>query len=408
MPPLFQTPALRGEEKTSRPFPEMPEVLYYEGFETSAVTWKVGKVDTATVQGPGNAHSFKLGETKKDNDKWWSGSTDLPVRFPAGMDPNEIHIQFMLWTDEMGEIGIKFKDGDFSEKAHSMKVKAWCPVLLRLCDLTKDKKHVTKDASFRNVEVSFRPRDKNKTPNVFIDDFIISCGARPADLLPRLATLESGHAALIRSAAQDGFTFSPQIKEALQSALKHQTGSRKPKTVLVVGARSSDTNELVKGLEADAAREKAAGFNFVPAAAPNGFPLGGLDDMRTLLSYNIQKTEAGVALLMLGHADTLARGRPGDSTKVVLERILEAGCVPILCLPPAPQKNDKGKPDAFTSSVSNVCLELGVPWVDEGFCIKNLKNAMDKQDLSTAGVEALAGLAMQAIKHVDASVFPRK
>lgn len=401
-----------GEERAWHQFPEMPAVLYYEGFETSAPTWKNGKVDEATVQHPGNPHSYKLGDKKGSNEKTVIGTAEFPAKLPAGLDASDVHISFMLWTDEPGELSLKFKDGDFEEKPRIPKLKAWVPVTLRLSDTSKDKKRPPKDASFRAVELTLKPKDK-KAASVFVDDFIITNGARPADVLRQVVALEARRGAVIRSADKDGFTFSPQIQESLQSTLKRCGAGKKPKTVLVVASRPKEAEDLIKDLSASAGKTKLAGFSFVAGTAPDGAPLCGLDDMRMLLPYSTRRTEAEMALLVLGQADTLKPGgRPGDAARAVLERTLEAGCVPILCLPPLaqnPPKGQKAKPDAFVNAVSNACVELAVPWVDEGFCGKGAAKAAAKREAAAADPEdGLAALAAQAIKHVDANVFGRK
>ena len=407
LPGLIQAGVPGGEEKPYRQYPELPDVLYYEGFETAAVTWKGGTVDSTIVQAPGN-HSYKLDKVKKDKDEVCTASGGVPVKFPAGMEPNEIHIQFTLWTDEPGELSVKLKEGDFEAKPHSFKTRFWCPVAMRVSDFIKDKKRPPKDASFTGVELTYKPRVNDKTASVFIDDFIITYRTPPANLLPAMAALEAKRAALIRSIARDGFTFSPEIKEAMQIVFKRLPAARRVKTVLIAGSTPADTEELAKSVKASAAKLKVYGLNFVAAAAPDGSPLGGLDDMRTLLSYSVRKSEAEMALLMLSNADSQKPGRPSEGVKAVLERTLEANCVPVLCLPPSEEGNEKGKLNSFINSLNNTCIELRVPCMDEGFGLKDAKDALKGKDLAGPGLEKFAEVAAQAIKYMEATASGRK
>lgn len=344
-----------GEEKPFRPIPELPDVLYYEGFETAVVTWKKGKVVTwrkgkveaapgqpEGVEAPGmpdGSHSFKLDPGDWNGaqaDNWVYSYGEFPFRFPGGLDPAEISMQFMFWADDPGlELNFKLKsaEGDFEKKTHPPKAKAWTAISLHLNDFTKDNKRPSKIWQFKAIEVSFKPKDKTKTPAVFIDDFIVTYGSRPADVVGRAAVIFSKVAVMSRSLERDGFTYGPLIQDGLKTAVKALKKPKKPRTVLVVGAQTSDTAELVKSLTAEMAKQKAPGFTFIPATTPDGLPLSGFDDMRTLLSYNAQKNEAEMALLVLGTADMNKPGRQTESMRVVLERLLEAGCVPILCAP---------------------------------------------------------------------------
>lgn len=417
-PGLFHAVALSGEEKPYRQYPELPDVLYYEGFETSAVTWKGGAVDTTVVQRPGN-HSYKLAKVKQDKDEVFTASVDLPVKFPAGMEPNEVYIQFMLCTDQPGELSVKLKEGDWEEKPRSFKTnKTWWPVLMKVAEFHKDKSpRPTKASSFNGVALTYKLKastekaipekantEKASTENFFIDDFIISYRTPPANLLPALAALEAKRATLVRSIGDHGFTFNPQIKETMQSVFK-RLPARKARTVLIVGAKPKDTEDLVKGMNASPAKLKAQGLNFVAATGPDGSCLGGLDDMRTLLSYSARKNEAEMALLMLGNADAEKPGRPSENVRAVLERALEANCVPIVCLPPS---EEGGKVNGFISSVNNACIALSLPWIDEGFGLKEVKNAFDGKELAAPGLEKFSELAVLAIKHMEGMATGRR
>ncbi|MCY3020527.1 MAG: hypothetical protein NTW87_16015 [Planctomycetota bacterium] len=406
MPALLERQLAAGEEKPYRQFPEMPEVLFYEGFEGAAPTWKPGKVDADTVPIPGT-HSWKLGEAEwGKNDKWMTALVELPLNIPGGVDPSQVHVFFQIWCDETGELVVKFKNGDFEEKKTIAKYKMWCPISLALTEAMKDRKHPAKDSAIRQIEIDVKPRDKNKPCTVYVDDILVTVGVRPADILPRVLAMGAKAAAATRTVEKDSFSCSPQSIDILQGILKGLKGKKKPRTVVVAGARGNDTQDLIKGLVANGAKVKAAGFNFIPCAGPDNSSAVGLDGMRAFLPYCLQKNDAEMVLLMLASEDANKPGRTGEGVRAVLERALEAGCVPIVCLPP---NNDKGKPEAFHNTVANLCIQMGLPWVDSAACIKAAKDALDGgKELNAVGVEALSAVAIQAVKHMDANFFGRK
>jgi hypothetical protein len=412
-PSVFAGPAPEPKiERPRGPFAELPMVLFYESFEGATTAFKNGKVDAETVQFP-NTHSFKLQEADWGrNDKWVYGYVENTVPFPAGLDPNDVHIQFSIWSDDPSlELLVRLKNGDFEDKPRLPKPKTWCPIAIKLNDTTKDKKRPTKDSSFTRMEFGLKPRDKNKLPNVFIDDVIVTTGVKPAMVLPRVAAAAVKSAAATRTADKDGFSFSPQAADALEAAYKPFKGRQKARTVVVIGGRGKDTEELIKGMTAAAPKVKATGFSLLPAPTPDTQPVVGLDGMRTLLPYAIHKTDAECVLLVLSFADSQAPGRSTDAVRVAMDRAFEMGCIPIVCLPAAPgniSKQAKTKLDGLTTTVTNFCNQHGLPWMDAATCAKKVEKAMDGNELNAAGVEAVAGVAMEAIKHLDTQFFKRK
>ena len=383
----------------------------YEGFEGATFIFgdgkaENGKVENDLVQIPGT-HSFKLGEHPwaKGDKVLWTQTHFGALKLPGGMDPNSIYVSFSIWSDELGEVKIYLKDGDFEKKEALPKIKAWCPILIKLSETTKDGKHPKPDQNLNYMEIQFRPRDKNKDyPKTYIDDVCITSGVKPSDILPKILAADRKRATVVRNATRDGFEYSLRSSDTLKSALKASTRPR-TKTIVLFGLRPGDGETLLKGLNTEASKIKATGLKCEPATAPDGQSVSGLDDMRTLLSYNIQKKQAEAALLMLGYADAIRPGRPSEYVRTILERTLAMGCVPIVCLPAhasAISKDDGAKLDTFNNTVTNLCIQLGVPWVEESFAIKGEKSPpFDGNELNAQGVELLGELAMSAIKHID-------
>ena len=171
----------------------------------------------------------------------------------------------------------------------------------------------------------------------------------------------------------------------------------------MIGTHGDDAQTLVKSLTAAASKQRATGFAFVAAVSPDGGAAGGLSDLRTCLSYNIQKSEAEYAVILLGVADSLSENRTSEYVRVVMDRAIGMGCVPVLGLPVTSllPKDKKDKVDGVNNTLTNLCGQMGVPAMDLGFAVKGEKGAFDGDELNTQGVEAAAGLAMTVLKHLD-------
>lgn len=405
-----------GEPAPSRPFPEVPSVLIYESFETGTPTWLDGKIEKTVVQIPGT-HSFKLGEADWGRgDKFLWSHIELGTHraiMPASLDPNLIHIQFMIWADELGELIVKFKgDGDFEDKPRIARLKTWTPIVLKMSDTTGGGKRPGKDNKFNWLEILFKPRDKSKPyPNVFIDDVIITYSDRPAAVLPVLMAAQIKRGAVERSVELNGYRYTMQQQTDLKARLKSINRSHKAKTVLVAAARPAENENLAKGLTSAAAKNKAFGFSYLPAVAPDTTPVSGLDNMRIFLASSLEKNDAETVLLVLSAADASKPGRPSEDVRVLMLRILDEGRIPMVCLPaslPGIAEADKNKITGFNNTITNLCISNNVPVIDTGFAIKGITPPFEGESLSPAALDSLANLAVQAVKHIDSNLFGRK
>ncbi|HYG76433.1 MAG TPA: hypothetical protein VEK08_15615 [Planctomycetota bacterium] len=398
-----------------RPFPELRDVLWFEDFENPGTLFEKGKIVTENSQMPGG-HTYELGEADWGrNEKFvWANVplTRSGAKIPGGMNPNQVMVQFMIWSDDTGEITIKckHKDGDYEEKARPNKEKMWVPITIKFADM-RNKNSMPKAEHVTDwLEILFRPRDK-KYPKVYIDDFIITGNAvRPMDVMPRVMLARKAVVELTRTVAKDSFSYSPHTQDLLKSALKSAGVRRKPKHVLVIGSTPGDSDDLVKALSTAAPKIKATGYTFNAATAPDG-TAGGLEDMRMLLPYNVQKENPESMLMVLSYADALRPGRPSESVRVVLERALGAGCVPIVVLAPAAPslgKDEKTKVDAFNTGIVNVCIQLGVMYIDPNAANKSAPEAYDKNELSALGRDGMATVAAQAVRHLELNLFNKK
>jgi hypothetical protein len=187
----------------------------------------------------------------------------------------------------------------------------------------------------------------------------------------------------------------------LKTMLKPFKTRVKSKTAVVAGPTPELTQAWAKSL-ALAAPKVRESWTFRAADSPEQGvnPIGSLADMRTLLPYNLVN-EPEMAVLIVSADEAVGPGRPADSLKVISDRALAAGTIPIVCVP-APVNTDpkvKEKLDAFIKSVAGMCAQLGVPMVNLAVPPKNAKGEPDPK----AGAEPMdkgALLVMNAIKHV--------
>ena len=206
-------------------------------------------------------------------------------------------------------------------------------------------------------------------------------------------------------------------EDALQAAVKHNKLRKKSKTVLVMASRPADMDTLKAALPIAAAKiHGGSEFKFVFADAPDGSPATGLDDMHTLLQYNIYKNDAEIALLVLGENDVsdgiLPGTVPGSETiRAIQERAIEAGCIPIVCAAPGNMTSNtkiRSNLDRLWSAAITASKGATAPWLDIGFAYRDNAAALDKGELTAVGIQSFSELAMKAIKHVDMYVYGRK
>jgi hypothetical protein len=403
----------KPKPKPWRPYEEIPEVLYFESFEFGNGIWSKGSVDDKVSQTPGG-HSYKLGPYE-DKTVWADGHMGSLSQWHlmGGLKPTEVKIQFMLWAELPGKLHLILGD-DQSNASYVLnisKVQTWHPITLDAGEFYKGKDHATEKDSFPIFRVTYAPQGGKPCP-VYIDDVIFALNAKPADLFPRIMAIEGKRAEVYRLASRDGFAFDAKGQEQIQGAIKASKAHRKTKTVLIMGSRPGEAEELKTALTAAAAKTGgASGFRFVAATAPEGMQAGGFEDIRTLLLYNLQKSDAETALLVLGTGDGAGNDLPGsDGMKAILDRALDFGCVPIFCVPLPTMAPDKERTNLsrLNDAAAGASKQLGAPWVDLGFVIRGNAGNADRDKITPAGMQAMAGLMMQAVKHVDSYVFNRK
>ena len=413
-PPPKKEPA-----KPWRPYPEIPEVLYFESFEgETAGIWDKGSINDKVVQAPGT-HSYKMTmlEWAKDNTQYIQADIAGlgPFKLLGGLRSSDVKIQYMLWVEVTARVETQFYEGTtlFKNNFHATKAQTWTPVTLDLatCEGSGSKRPTDKTV-LNQLKIQVQPENA-KACTAYIDDFIITHVAKPADVLARVEGIDGKRGEVLRIAARDGFYFNYVAEENLQAAVKRGKGHKKPKTILVMTSKPGDMETLKAALPAAAAKVHGGSeFKFVFADAPDGTPATGLEDMHTLLQYNILKSDAEMALLVLGEADVSDGLVPGSETiRAIQERALEAGCIPIVCAAPGNMTaNQKVRTnlDRLWSAVITASKATTVPWVDIGFAYKDNNAALEKGELTAIGIQSFAELSMKAIKHVDTYVFGRK
>ncbi len=392
-------------EKPWRPFPEIAEILWYEGFESPTHSGGNGAPSEEQTAPPGH-RSFKLG--MKEKNMHMTGSLGK-AKIPGPLDPNLVFVQFMIWSDELGKITTTFNEtsGELQNVEMISKAKAWVPVVMKLGDHRSPKNRAKAGQVCSGYSITVTSRS-NAACNVYVDDIIITYGAKPEFLMPRFGNILKQLAEITRTVGKDGFNYTPQGNDMLRAAAKASPRKRKPKTIVVLPGAPADGEALVKALTAAASKPKPQGFTFIAATAPDGTPVGGFEDAQTLLSYNLQKYEAEVALIFFSNADATKFSRLFESAQGFLLRALDMGAVPILCLPHS-AAGDKAKADSFIGGMLRLANEASVPWIDANAAIaKQQANALDgNNELNAAAMEALLAIAFNAVKHVDAQLHKK-
>lgn len=387
---------------TWRPIKELQDVLFYESFEHPTSAAEHGKV-VAEDPAPPGGHIWKC-ETNTGESYMFLHVSNTPLRIPQGMAPAQIYISASVYADEGGTLTIKcvHQKGDYFRDVAIPKVKAWATVTVKLSDL-KNKAAIPEiDHVIKEIEIHFKPHKNAKAiPKGWVDDILVTYNTPPADLLPRVMQAERRRLDMEKQFVRDGFTYTMAVNELLKTAVKPFKGHIKPKHVLVVGNSPDQTQAWVKQLIIAAGKLKETSFVFEAAEEPSASAsvIGGLADMRMLLPYNLLKDPEFV-LLIAGPEDAMGPGRPSEILRVAAERAMDAGIVPIVCIPGATSPEAKGDKIAnFAETMKSQCAQFGVPLVDGGYAAKNAKGEFDATKVGPQAFEKTVLLAMTAIKH---------
>ncbi|MCY3020579.1 MAG: hypothetical protein NTW87_16285 [Planctomycetota bacterium] len=444
-------------EKPWFPFPELPTVLWFEDFENGAGALTLGKLDDAPANvvgaagaaaggaanpggvpakaggpagnaggapanpagaaggtGVGSGKAYLLSEvsfTNTERKGAWAKIelSRTKVKIPGGNKPAAIQFHFLIWAEEAGNLQITLPGKEKSMTLENVAAaKKWLPISFTLGAFIHIK---PTDNPVSDVELLFIPRMSKTYQKVYIDDILITNGvAKLATLMPAVQMAQKRIKEIERTVAKDGFGFSPQNQETLK-ALLTSSHRRRAKSVLVVGPRPADGAALAKALNAAATKAKLAGYTFTAAEAPDKSAAGGLDDMRALLKCMIEKNSPQFVLLAPSYRDIKGGGVPADSLRIVIERTMAAGCVPLVVLPPvvaAVSQGDKPRIEGFANAVNNTFGARGIPLMDPSVALKAAAAPLTDGELNEAGLEGVATVAVAALKHLDTYVISRK
>ena len=341
-------------------------------------------------------NQFRYSLENMPTDIWMNVSFGR-ARFPAGTEPRLINFQFFVWAEESATVKCMFSGKvNYNDLPHPVKPKTWEKISSNISESrASDKKtSLTKSEVISGLQIIVDSKTANSA--AYVTDICVTSGALPDEVMPRLFQKLAKLTEVLRLPAKDGFTYSETANGLLKAAVKDAGKRRDSKKVLVIGGHPDDGATMLKALKSATAKSKATAFSFVAATAPDNSPLGGVDDMRTLLSYNIEKTNAEFVLLLFRNAVTAKGDLDYEGIRACLERALEAGCIPVICMPP-----NGGKAESFIRSVSRYCSDLGIAWVDTDSALKSNARAMENNEVGAEGFDSLATVAFNAIKHVD-------
>ncbi|HEY3324773.1 MAG TPA: hypothetical protein VGP72_30250 [Planctomycetota bacterium] len=429
---LAGTPAPPEPPSTWRPYPQLQSVLWDENFNGDTSFVKAGTVSSipdAPKAGPdphvpavssapplADGKAMLLAEANVSGTmlKWEKGDIGLAntkLKLPGGHRISDLAIFCVCWAEEPGDLTLAFpgeKAPKETPKQHVL-AKTWTPVTFRLSDVGGRGGHLEQTDNLTELSFMFRPHDATAFRKVYIDNVVVTVGVHKwADVLPLLTMARKKTQEMERTTATDGFVCTSNYIEALRSALKTARSRVKPKSVLVVPPRPEDGATLVKHLTAAATAGKLAGYSFVAATAPDDQPVGGLADMRTLLPSILERVQPQFVLLSLSYADLRSGARPDESLRLIMDRTLAVGSIPIVGAPPLTA--DLPDRPALEQSVNNIktfCASKGAPLVEAGVMLKGVTGPFDKGELSSAGLNAVAVVWVSVLKHLEAQLLAR-
>jgi hypothetical protein len=319
----------------------------------------------------------------------------------TGAAAEQLFVGFQLNCDDFKEIHVGINDG-YNYVIKEPPSAQWIPVSCCLAHCINDKKkHPPPTLEIKEININIVSKS-GKTPTGYIDDFILTAGGTPESLWGTAMAMDGDRLKRTADPAKSGFTFNDAMETALEEALRKTVTKPEAGTVLAYAA-GRNASSFVDALKAAATRRTVTA-----AAEPEGLKISGLGDVRLFLPYAMGK-KAGETVLIALPARAMMWAPPADAV-LISKRCLAQGALPIWILPAAPAGMKEGEAKRVGEANNGFTKELaklGVPTVDAQFAVKDVGNAWDGQELSTAGWEAVAKLAAAAMTHVERYVRGR-
>lgn len=397
-------------EKPRLPFPELPAVLWYDDFEAPSTLASGGKWGEAPND-PGRK-AYQLGEVRFQNSTKVGARAELNLsnsglNIPNGLNEAQILLEFKVWAEDVGDIQLEVttQKGPVRIRGDHLTAAKWTPISIRLSQIPQLKPADT----IVKIQVLYIPSTAVTFRKVYLDDFMALNGVRRSeDVMPLIQALIKRRQDMERNPEKDGFLFRAEHLEDLRQTLRAQTQRRKPRTVLVVPPRPQDGEALVQALQKAAPEARLSGYSFVPAEAPGGTPSGGLEDVRTLLPYNLNKSQAEFALIMFSYGDLQSGGCSPEVAGVAVDRALALGCVPVLIVPPLVAAPNRAKLEGVVKALNEMGASRSIVVVEASSQHKDAGNTVVQGELGPAGFGTTAAAALNAVKCLELHIFNRR
>ena len=382
-----------------RQFPEAPDVLLWSAFEDTVPPYFDAQKPPILKDDPlrpGN----RVAQLMIPGD--WTKAGEFNINFdkskitlPGAFRGPEVHLYFKIFAKEAGSLNFRvFKtprtpgladwDGDLNHTIKISQANQWVPVSVQLGEFRMKTGKWSDIQKITRIWVNY---DCGHPVETYIDDFLITAPGTPEAVLPMLGGLDAKSKASRRSPEKDGFFFNTDVSKDWKSTAKPGGHSgRKGHNILVVGSSGQETAKLAEGMTA----AKAPGWTFGAAQDPDGNPLGGLDEMRMLLPSSMKKTSPAALLLVLSTQDG-RDSKNAERVSVVLQRAVDQGIVPVICLP---QNGEAQK------NLKAVCEKFRLPYLDSTFVAKANAGSVEGDVFTEKGVSALASFSAGAMKQI--------
>jgi hypothetical protein len=393
-----------------RPIPELPTLLWYTEFDENPAEAKKLYERGVIKKGKPNAENDSMmspnavgGDNKGKEAEFFIKINTTPARFPDKLNPNHVFIQFNVWSNEPGRVDVWARANVGAWETLTVpRANQWCPVKVALGSLSDKGDRIKPDALVSEIHLKFKPsRAGDKLPEVYFDKLLVTQGP-PEQVAMMLMAWQAKMSKLSKTIEADGFCYDDKAHTTLQKLAQH--GPRRGSALIFLPTGGNGNGDDAAQWNTAATEMKIRNAKFEVAQDPRKMPLSDLDDVRAFLPY-LMKSDVQAAILVVTRADGDRLGKEVDGVRVILDRLLAAKCIPILCLPAA-DTTDKKLTEFLQESVK-LCGELGVPYADQGFAFKNVPNAYANGKLTAEGEKALCGLLVGSYKHVQEALNPK-
>ncbi|MCZ7648205.1 MAG: hypothetical protein M5U26_23590 [Planctomycetota bacterium] len=381
-------------------------ILWFDSFEDEGKPWRGGTNEPGLGVRP-NTKGRKLVKSSWDDKIAWTWTADVgKYKLPGALNINQVFVGFRVYGKGLSHINVEFNDGakGYSVRYNQTSEEKWFDVTTAMGQARSGASRMPND--FKLAQLKIFVYGSAGTPDVRIDDFILTVMQPAEQLWPMALAQEIKRAKREAAPDVDGFAVTTAMIENAKEAMRRPLGRPQARTLLPL-AFGPHAAEFPAAVQAAAGR-----LTVTKGELPGKLALDDMKDLRALLPYVLAKTQSETVLIAPTTRAWKAGGGliPALDAKIVSQRCLKAGVVPIWVLPALPPGSDAGakrQHDELVGRIARALEEAGAPWIDGSFAVKDNAALIEKGELTAGGLKASTAVLEAALKHIDEHIRRR-